>query len=230
MKRYKLLILTVILYILAFAYDPKVFASAVSNTGLYLKEMIQILPAVFILTGLLNAWVPHKVVEAKLGKESGLFGRLISLFLGAVSAGPVYVAFPLVQSLLGKGMSVGNAVILISAWAAAKVPMFLIESRFLGIGFASLRTPLTVIAILIMGALMDRMMSGSDIILSTRDDNKRLEAVVALLPNQNCLACGHKGCLDYAKAVLEGGASTDLCRVGEKGLSERLASVRKESL
>ncbi len=228
-KRYGLLTFTILLYVFVLIYDIKVFKAAIANTILYLKEMVQILPAVFILTSLLNAWVPREAVEVRLGKESGLIGRFTALFLGAVSAGPVYISFPLVQALLGKGMSVGNAVIIIGAWAAAKVPMFLIESRFLGIDFASARTALTVIAVLIMGALMDGLMEGRMVVPSEAQWMVKLEGIAHFLPNQNCQSCGYEGCLAYVKAAALGEAPADLCAVGGEALKERLSTLKNQS-
>lgn len=227
-KKHLLLLITVAIYAATAMLNPTAFKEGIANTLIYLKEMVQILPAVFILTSLLSAWVPREVVEARLGKESGPAGRLISLFLGAVSAGPVYISFPLVLALFEKGMSVGNAVILISAWAAAKVPMFLIETRFLGIEFAALRTGLTVIAILIMGKTMDLLMKKDQIISVKAAEIGGVEEVLPFLPGLNCRACCYDSCLAYAQAVLTEKASPNLCRVAKEELSKRFLEIKEK--
>ena len=49
---------------------------------MYLVEMIEILPAVFILTGLINTWIPSKMIIKNFGNNSGFRGKFISMIIG----------------------------------------------------------------------------------------------------------------------------------------------------
>ena len=44
--------------------------------------------------------------------------------------------------------------------------------------------------------------------------DERVEKIGASLPQANCGACGYAGCSDYAAAIVEKGAPTNLCRPG----------------
>jgi len=107
--------------------------------------------------GLLDVWVPKETVELHLGHTSGLRGVLLSILLAAAAAGPIYVAFPIAATLLRKGTRLLNIVVFLTAWAAAHLPMIIVEMRFLGLPFALLRTGLTLIMGVAIGAIMERM-------------------------------------------------------------------------
>ena len=62
-----------------------------------------IMPVIFVLTALLDTWVPKQQIMRFLGRESGVSGAVFSLVLGSISAGPIYAAFPLWRDAAQKG-------------------------------------------------------------------------------------------------------------------------------
>ena len=98
-----------------------------------------IMPVIFLLTTLIEAWVPKEMIMEHLGDESGLKGALISLLLGSVSVGSIYVAFPVCKTLFKKGASISNIVVILSAWAVIKIPMLANEAKFLSPKFMAIR-------------------------------------------------------------------------------------------
>jgi len=138
----------------------------VDNSINYFLEMILILPAVMILMGLFNVWVSEKSVTNYLGKQSGLKGSLISVFLGALPTGPLYVAFPLASSMIKKGASISNIIVFLSAWACLKIPQELVELQFLGWKFMVLRWAFTVVLVVIMGATIEKIINKTSIVES----------------------------------------------------------------
>lgn len=123
----------------------------------YLKEMVLIIPPVFLLMGLIEAWIPKNKIQKWLGKESGFKGLVISFVLGTLPTGPLYVAFPMAATLIHKGASRKNMVVFLGSWAALKVPQLMVEIKFLGIAFTLLRFVLTLIALVLMGLLMEKI-------------------------------------------------------------------------
>ena len=69
------------------------------------------------------------------------------------------MAFPLASSMIKKGASISNIVIFLSAWACLKIPQELVELQFLGWKFMVLRWTLTVILVVIMGAVIEKLVS-----------------------------------------------------------------------
>lgn len=143
-------------YAVMFVLKPAMGIASVKNSAYYIREMILIMPVIFVLTALLDLWVPKEKIMKYLGQEAGRRGTVFALVLGSISAGPIYAAFPLCVMLHKKGASVRNLVIILSAWAVIKVPMLLNELKFLGFRFMAVRWVLTVIAILLFSRITAR--------------------------------------------------------------------------
>ncbi len=150
-------------YIAIFIINQNMGIASVKNSFYYIKEMIMIMPVIFVLTALLDLWVPKEKIMKYLGKEAKAKGVVLSFILGSISAGPIYAAFPLCVMLHKKGASVRNLVIIFSAWAVIKVPMLLNEMKFLGFKFMAVRWVLTVIAIIIFSWITAKIVKDSDL-------------------------------------------------------------------
>ena len=158
-RNYLLSIAVIVIFLIILFIFPQNKTSIIENSKNYFFEMILILPAVMILMGLFNVWISEKAVTNYLGKQSGFKGSLISVFLGALPTGPLYVAFPLASSMIKKGASISNIVVFLSAWACLKIPQELVELQFLGWKFMMLRWTLTVILVIIMGITIEKIMN-----------------------------------------------------------------------
>ena len=55
--------------------------------------------------------------------------------------------------------------------------------------------------------------------------DERVEKISAALPQANCGACGFAGCADYAAAIVEKGAATNLCRPGGADAAGKIAEI-----
>lgn len=55
--------------------------------------------------------------------------------------------------------------------------------------------------------------------------DERVVQVREVLPGANCGACGFTGCDNYADAVVEDGAETNLCPVGGSAVAEKVAAI-----
>ena len=154
MKKYIPLIIVVAIFIILAIWWPQQARSSAEVTLDYFKEMILIMPPVFILMGLLEVWIPKEKIKTWLGGQSGIKGILLSILLGTLPTGPVYVAFPLAAYLLGQGASVRNIILFLGSWAALKIPQMMLEIKFLGLQFAIVRFVLTLFFLLIIGQII----------------------------------------------------------------------------
>lgn len=150
-------------YIAMFIINPNIGAASIKNSVYYIKEMIMIMPVIFVLTALMDLWVPKEKIMRYLGKEAKIKGIALSLALGSISAGPIYAAFPLCATLHKKGASIRNLVIILSSWAVIKVPMLLNELKFLGFQFMTVRWVLTVIAIIVFSWITAKLVKDDDL-------------------------------------------------------------------
>lgn len=55
--------------------------------------------------------------------------------------------------------------------------------------------------------------------------DERIEKISEALPQANCGACGYAGCADYAEAIVNNGAATNLCRPGGGEASGKIAEI-----
>lgn len=148
-----IIITAVILLIL---YPENRASSFAASTSL-LKELIFILPAVMVLMGLFSVWVSKETVVKYMGQASGIKGLGLAMFIGMMPTGPLYVAFPMASMLLKKGARVANIIIFLSAWACIKLPQELVEMRFMGFNFMIIRLSFTIVMVIIMGLLIEKI-------------------------------------------------------------------------
>ncbi len=138
-----------------FRYNPgiQIFTE---NFWLFFKEMILVLPVMFILIGLFDVWIPKEKVAKHIGEASGIKGIMLVMLLAFIQAGPLYAAFPVAYLLWKKGCSPSNIFIYLSAFTTAKIPMLTFEIGFLGLKFSLLRILLTIPVFIIIGIIMGR--------------------------------------------------------------------------
>ncbi|MBN2287597.1 MAG: permease [Tissierellales bacterium] len=157
-KKFKVPILIFLIFVILALLNPTIASRSTQVTWDYFKEMALILPPVFLLMGLMEVWVPKDKIQKWIGSGSGIKGGLISLILGTLPTGPLYVAFPMTATLVRKGASITNMVIFLGSWAALKIPQLMVEVKFLGVSFTGLRFVLTLIALVIMGLIMETVL------------------------------------------------------------------------
>jgi uncharacterized membrane protein YraQ (UPF0718 family) len=134
-----------------------------AETTLYsLKEMLLVLPPIFIILGLLDVWVPREKMIRYMGPGSGIRGVILAFFLGSAAAGPLYGAFPVAQVLLKKGASIRNVLILIGAWSTMKIPQVMFELANMGARFTVTRFLVDLPGIMLIAALLERFMREKD--------------------------------------------------------------------
>jgi uncharacterized membrane protein YraQ (UPF0718 family) len=155
---YRLFLAVVVANLLLACWQPAMAGHSAVISSRFLLQVVLIVPPVMVLMGLLDVWVPRRLVESHLGPESGALGAAVAMLLGTAAAGPLYAAFPLALSLQRKGARLANVVIFLGTWATIKVPMIMLESSFVGLRFAMLRLAFTVPCILVTGWLMERML------------------------------------------------------------------------
>lgn len=186
-KNNKFLVIVLLAYLGVFVFKAPMGVQAIQNSGYYFKEMVIIMPAILLLTALLDAWIPKQAIEKHLGKNSGIKGAVFSFLLGSVSAGPVYAAFPVCVTLLKKGASIMNIVILLSTWAVLKIPMLANEAKFLSPKFMFIRWILTTAAIFLIGFITSKFVKQEEIpsLKESDDTGKGL-----FVKTEYCVGCG----------------------------------------
>lgn len=212
------IILIILAYIVIYIARPDMGIASVKNSGYYIKEMLMIMPVIFVLTALLDAWVAKEKIMKYLGEESKTKGVVLSFILGSISAGPIYAAFPFCVMLLKKGASVKNIVIILSSWAVIKVPMLLNEAKFLGMKFMAVRWILTVVAIIIFSWFTAKMVKKEDI---PQNHEKKTGLCINSSACMGCSLCA----MNYPEAFEMQGNKACVKDLGRTLDAEKLANV-----
>ena len=137
---------------------PDLGKAALNNTLGSFKEMLSVLPPIFILLGLLEVWVDRATMMKYTGKGAGLKGVLIAFLLGSAAAGPLYAAFPFAAVMLKKGSSFMNVLIFIGAWSTTKIPLLAFEASSMGLTFTLVRLGLSLVGIPLIAFVTDRVL------------------------------------------------------------------------
>lgn len=161
-KKYSVFILASIVVLISLLWNRTIGLKAINTVVMSFKEMITVLPPVFILMGLLEEWVPRDFMVKFMGKDSGLKGVLLSIFLGSAAAGPLYGAFPVASVFIKKGASLNNIFIFLGAWSTTKIPMFLFEMSSLGSKFALTRLSVSIPGILLISYIVNKLLTDSE--------------------------------------------------------------------
>lgn len=161
LRRYWFFLLTVVGLGVFFLLGAERGAHAMSVTAYSMREMLLVIPPVFLLLGLLDVWVPRDVMVRFMGPGSGLKGVVLAIVTGSAAAGPLYGAFPVAAVFLRKGASITNVLIFIGAWSTTKIPMFLFEVSALGPRFALTRLAVDIPGIIVI-ALLSSALSEKD--------------------------------------------------------------------
>ena len=140
----------------------------------FMVEMAAFLPLMFVLIGLVDAWLPRDIVEKHIGKESGVKGSLWVIALAMLQAGPLYGAFPVAAMLWKKGCSLRNIFIYLGAFSTLKIPMLTFEVGFLGWQFSLLRTLITLPVFIVIAIIMEKTIKSDEfVILNPADEGKK---------------------------------------------------------
>lgn len=162
-KRYLFALITIVLTGLIFLFNRELGTKAVNTTFYSLKEMILIIPPIFVLLGLLDVWVPRETMIKYLGEKSGVTGMLLAILLGSAAAGPLYGAFPVALVFMKKGARFANVLLFLGAWSTTKIPMLLFEFSALGATFTLTRLAVSLVGIFVIAFLVEKLMGKEEV-------------------------------------------------------------------
>lgn len=162
MKRYWLFLLIVVIDLILLFSLPSLGHQVMKFTIGNFREMLLIIPPVFILLGLMDVWVPKETMVRLMGQESGVRGAGLAIFLGAAAAGPLYGAFPVAAVLTRKGASLRNVLLFVGSWATLKIPMFLFETAALGLTWSVARWVSSLVGVFAIASIIERSLSPVD--------------------------------------------------------------------
>lgn len=145
----KMFYISIAILIVLAIYDYLLAIDAVKSATNQFWLMIQIVPPIFVLIGLLDVWVPRETMIKYMGDKSGFTGIVIAFILGTFAAGPLVGAFPLAMIMLKKGARYANVLFFMMMWASAKLPIIFFQISTMGLKFTLVSNTALIIIFLI---------------------------------------------------------------------------------
>ncbi|WP_088044436.1 permease [Bacillus sp. EAC] len=135
-------------------------------SGNSILNMMLLLPPVLIFVSLLDKWVEKETLIKYMGKKSGIYGTLFSFLLGAIAAGPLYVAFPMAVLFLKKGASIRYIVFFLGVWTTAKIPTAIYEFSSFGVKFSLIHIGFGLVFYYFLGIIFEKFYDRRQILKS----------------------------------------------------------------
>lgn len=158
----KFFVISVLLLIILAIIDIQLSYRALQNSGKQILSMLMIVPPIFILIGLFDVWIPRETIINLMGEGSKAKGMILAFFLGAFSAGPTLIAFPIAMMMLKKGAKYSNVIFFLMVWSSLKLPIIFYQITTLGLKFSLIINTTMVIVFIISALLVDKFFSVSE--------------------------------------------------------------------
>lgn len=133
---------------------------AIESLEFFISVIIKIIPIfilIFILLVLVDYLVKPKSIVKHLGRKAGLKGWLYSIIGGIISAGPIYMWYPLLKDIREKG----GRYAFIAAFLynrAIKIPLLPLFIYYFGLKFATILFFWMLVFSVIQGMIVERFM------------------------------------------------------------------------
>lgn len=157
-KRYSFFIILLIVTVIVTIFNKELGAKSFSIAYSSFIQMVEVVPPIMIMLGLMDVWVPRETMMKYMGDNSGVRGVSLAILIGSIAAGPMYAAFPFTKVLLKKGVKFSNIIIFMNAWCVTKISTLMFEFSSLGYKFTLSRLLINIPGVIIMGYLVQLLM------------------------------------------------------------------------
>ncbi len=170
-KKNKFLVLSIILLIILTIVDINLTYKALDNSWRQILSMLMIVPPIFVLIGLFDVWIPRETIIRLMGEGSKTRGMVLAFVLGAFSAGPTLIAFPIAMIMLKKGAKYSNVIFFLMVWSSLKLPIVFYQITTLGLKFSLVINTTMIVVFIISALLVDKIFTKEEKELFTEKAN-----------------------------------------------------------
>jgi len=156
-KGIKFLSIVVVLYAVLLLTDTTSTLLALQKGASILLSLLPLFLLIITLTALINYFLKPKQIIKHFGKESGAKGVFYALVGGIISHGPMYAWFGMLQDMRSHGLKDGLIAVFMYA-RAVKLPLLPFMVDLFGLMFTIIMTLFILIAAVIQGKIIDRVM------------------------------------------------------------------------
>ncbi len=154
MRNYYFVGIMIAIYLMVYFTFPSLFYEAVLQTYSILLSVIPILALVFVFIFLFDLFIKPDKIGTYLGQEAGARGWIFSIVAGILSAGPIYVWYPLLSDLKEKGMRTSFMSTFLYN-RSIKLPLLPIMIHYFGVTYTLILTLYMIIASVVVGYITE---------------------------------------------------------------------------
>lgn len=147
------LIFTLVSYLIGFTPGVKLL----NNFWEYIKFILSVMPAVFLIIGLFNVWVKRDTVMKHMGQGSGVRGYILATLLAFTCIGGLFAALPISKQLYDKGSKISVIMTYLGAACVCRIPMTLWEASLLGWEFTIIRFAVSLPLIILSSVFIEKV-------------------------------------------------------------------------
>ena len=155
---WRFLIAVILLYLATAFFDTQ---AAWRGLIIFSKLFVKILPTLAIVFGLLflsNLLIDTKTVVRHLGKGATKGTWLIAVIGGIISAGPIYLWYPLLSDLKDKGMRMSLIAVFLYN-RAVKIPLLPVMIYYFGVRMVAILTVYMIIFSILNGLIVEKILN-----------------------------------------------------------------------
>lgn len=122
------------------------------------KSMLLSILSIIFAIGFILTLLPPADIATFVGKQSVFVSTVVAALFGTITLVPAFIAFPLVGTLVGVGISIVPAIAFLTTLTMVGVVTFPLEKKEFGIKFTVIRNGLSflfaIIIALVMGVIL----------------------------------------------------------------------------
>jgi len=153
----KLFILVVLLYVITAFINIQLIYASFGTFWHLVKGIFPIMLLIFFLMFISSLLLSTKQIIKILGHESGIKGYFVAIIFGILSAGPIYMWYPLLADLQEKGAK--NSLLVIFLYnRAVKIPLIPMMIFYFGFKFVVILSIFMITTSVINGIIVDKIL------------------------------------------------------------------------
>lgn len=145
---------TAIFLIVSFIKDKEKTKQALKMAIGLGRGMLGSILSIIFLIGLLLTILPPQTIAAFIGDQSLFLATIVSAAFGTITLIPAFIAFPLVGTLVGAGVSVVPAVAFLTTLTMVGIVTFPLEKKEFGTKFTITRNFLSFVFAIVIALVM----------------------------------------------------------------------------
>lgn len=150
----------VVVYLLVYVTSPSLFHVAIFETYSILLSILPVLILVFGFMFCFNLFIKAESIRVHLGQDAKKRGWFFSIIAGIFSTGPIYIWYPLLADLRGKGMRTSFVSTFLYS-RSVKLPLLPIMVHYFGFNYTLILSTYIILASVVAGYVTERVVDGS---------------------------------------------------------------------